>query len=156
MITVEIPPHMNDYRTARIKAGFSSKICIDPCIYNEIDELWNNGIITLGSCCGHNKTESFVNVDDSCIDKMIGLGYKMNHPDKDRRDTFELKSVRWDKDEIPEATVLLPDVSGCYSDNPLTDEEYHNYMSKKCRTIKTITYPDGAKGELNKGGMMLL
>ena len=91
MITVEIPEHMDAYKQRRLKAGLSSKVSIDPCIYDEICFLWKNGIITYGSCCGHNIHESFVNVADENINKMIDMGYVMNHPDKTRRDTFRLK-----------------------------------------------------------------
>lgn len=92
MITIEIPPHMNDYKIARERDGLSNLVSIDPCIYNEILELWSLGIITYGSCCGHNKFESFVNVADKDINKMIELGYIQNHPDKNRKDTFKLKT----------------------------------------------------------------
>ena len=91
MITVEIPEHMKEYRNNRVKAGLSSKISIDPCIYDEICELWKLGIITYGSCCGHNKQESFVNVDESNISKMLEMNYVQNHHDKTRKDTFKLK-----------------------------------------------------------------
>jgi hypothetical protein len=30
-------------------------ICIDACIADVIKELWDKGITTGGSCCGHNK-----------------------------------------------------------------------------------------------------
>ncbi len=93
MLTVEIPPHMDDYRKARNKAGLSGLVSIDPCVMDEIKKLWNLGIHTYGSCCGHNKHESFVNVHAKDVDLMISLGYAMNHPDKTRRDTFRLQSV---------------------------------------------------------------
>lgn len=41
-------------------------------------------------------------------------------------------------------------------DKPLTEIEYLEYMSKKAKTIHTITYPDGSKGELNRGAIVLL
>ena len=52
---------------------------------------------------------------------------------------------------------VLADVSGsCSDDNPMTEIEYHEYMSKKAKTVHTITYPDGSKGELNRGVIVLL
>ena len=93
MITVEIPPHMESYKLAREKEGLSNLVSIDPCIYTEICELWGLGIVTYGSCCGHNKFESFVNVVEKDIEKMLELGYIQNHWDKERKDTFKLKSV---------------------------------------------------------------
>lgn len=92
-VEVSIPDHMNDYKEARLQNGQSPTICIDPCIIDEVKELWDLGIITFGSCCGHNKAESFVNVHDKDIDRMLELGYVQNHPDKSRKDTFKLKSV---------------------------------------------------------------
>jgi hypothetical protein len=48
-------------------------------------------------------------------------------------------------------------VSGSYSDDKLlTEIEYLEYMSKKAKTVNIITYPDGSKGELNKGIIVLL
>lgn len=93
MITVEIPPHMKSYRDNRVKVGLSSKISIDPCVYDEICDLWEKGIVTYGCCCGHNLTESFVNVAESNIDEMLKMGYEQNHTDKSRKDTFRLKSA---------------------------------------------------------------
>ena len=93
MIVVDIPAHMDGYRNARLKAGLSSQICIDPCIYDEIKSLWNAGIYTYGSCCGHNLNESFVTVAEKDIAKMMEMGYVQNHPDKSRIDTFKLKSA---------------------------------------------------------------
>ena len=52
---------------------------------------------------------------------------------------------------------FIADVSGSCSDNkPLTEIEYLEYMSKKAKTVHTIVYPDGSKGELNRGVVVLL
>lgn len=51
-------------------------LCIDTCILPEIKDLWSNGIITLGCCCGHNKQDGLVGVAERCIEAMRGLGYK--------------------------------------------------------------------------------
>jgi len=90
MILMEYPKHMNQYKNNRIKAGLSGKCCIDECIVDDIKKLWDKEIITHGSCCGHGKQESYVNVADESIQKMIDMGYVMNHHDKTRRDTFKL------------------------------------------------------------------
>lgn len=92
-ILLDIPDHMEDYRFARISAGLSRQISVDPCIVEEIKYLWSLGIETHGSCCGHNKEESFVNIHNKDIDKMLRLGYVQNHWDKTRKDTFKLKSA---------------------------------------------------------------
>ena len=38
----------------------------------------------------------------------------------------------------------------------MTDVEYLEYMKKKTRTVNTIIYPDGSKGEINIGAVILL
>ena len=45
---------------------------------------------------------------------------------------------------------------GLYDDKSLTEIEYLEYMSKKAKTVHTIIYPDGSKGELNRGVVVLL
>lgn len=92
-VLFDIPPHMESYRVAREKDGLSDKICVDPCIAEEIQELWSNGITTYGSCCGHNKVDPFVNVDEKDISRMADLGYIQTHNDKSIKETFRLKSV---------------------------------------------------------------
>lgn len=92
-VVLSIPPHMREYRLARVRAGLSTSICIDPCIVEEIQDLWAKGIITYGCCCGHNMAEPFVNVDERQSELMLQLGYELRHPDKSRIDTFRLKSV---------------------------------------------------------------
>lgn len=62
-------------------------VCIDICICQEIAELWNSGIPTYESCCGHNKKEGYIMVLEKDIDKMKKLGYK-EHKMKDGRKNF--------------------------------------------------------------------
>lgn len=91
-LTVSIPYHMSAYRASRLANGLSDTISIDPCIYGEILQLWQHGVITYGCCCGHNYLTPMVNVADESIDKMLALGYIQEHPDPERKDTFRLKS----------------------------------------------------------------
>ena len=61
------------------------------------------------------------------------------------------------KQQEQKGNEVLADVSGSYSnDKPMTEIEYLEYMSKKAKTVHTITYPDGSKGELNRGVIVLL
>lgn len=53
---------------------------IDYCIIPEIIKLWGIGIITIESCCGHNKQVGYIAVDDICVDKMKQLGYEEFKP----------------------------------------------------------------------------
>ena len=40
----------------------AKKVCVDACIAKEIEALWEAGIWTRGSCCGHNGEYGNVNV----------------------------------------------------------------------------------------------
>lgn len=48
---------------------------IDRCVSNKIKKLWDSGIITIESCCGHNKTEGYIAVENKSIEKMKELGF---------------------------------------------------------------------------------
>ena len=74
-VMLEYPPHMQDYKEHRIEAGFSDKICVDACLEKEIKELWNQGIMTTGCCCGHNKSTPYIGVFQQDIKKMVDMGY---------------------------------------------------------------------------------
>lgn len=50
-------------------------VTIDTCIATEIGYLWNNGVITLGSCCGHQKTDANVVVHPESYKAMEEIGY---------------------------------------------------------------------------------
>lgn len=69
-----------DNQVMLVPPSWSSKewICVDKCLSQEIQVLWNMGIITTGCCCGHNKLESFIGVKDEFIPKMKRLGYKVH------------------------------------------------------------------------------
>lgn len=93
-VLLDYPESMKQYRLNRIQAGCQSeKIQVDACIAEEIKDLWSKGVITMGCCCGHNKQQSMVNVDENSIKKMLALGYIQNHPNPERKDTFRLKTV---------------------------------------------------------------
>ena len=51
-------------------------VCIDACLVSEIWDLWRDGIITNGCCCGHNKTFAYIGVNDEFINTMLGKGYE--------------------------------------------------------------------------------
>jgi len=50
-------------------------VCIDICICQEIAELWNNGIRTIESCCGHNTKDGYIITLIEDKEKMMRLGY---------------------------------------------------------------------------------
>jgi len=85
-------------QTVKLKAPkWSSKeyIWIDKCLVEEIEHLWDIGIITLGCCCGHKQTLPMINVEEQQYDKMIELGYTLltNPHGKDRKDSFYPKTI---------------------------------------------------------------
>lgn len=93
---LDYPEWFESKKTIR-KAG------IDNCLLNEIKYLWEEGIQTMESCCGHNKAEAYISVLNKYHDRMIGLGYKQYKSpfrneegyDNDgyRIDMFEAKSI---------------------------------------------------------------
>lgn len=92
---VPIPEHMAGYREARLSAGLTPRIAIDRCALPEIRALWEKGIRTYGSCCGHNVAPSMVNVHEDDDAVMVALGYTRwpNIPEGFCRQTFYLKSI---------------------------------------------------------------
>jgi hypothetical protein len=42
------------------------EICIDACIADTIQHLWNSGITTLNSCCGHGRLKPSIVLGQSC------------------------------------------------------------------------------------------
>lgn len=49
---------------------------IDLCLVNEIRELWDKGVSTYASCCGHGRIHGTIAVDEKDRQKMVELGYK--------------------------------------------------------------------------------
>lgn len=66
---------------------------IDSCIFSEIIGLWEQGITTIESCCGHRKAESYVAVAEKDVVKMIQLGY-LQHIHHESKCIFYSKTSR--------------------------------------------------------------
>lgn len=49
---------------------------IDRCLSQEIADLWEKGIKTIGCCCGHGAIVPYIQVDPSYCDDMERLGYE--------------------------------------------------------------------------------
>jgi hypothetical protein len=45
-------------------------------VKDEIQKLWSEGILTTGSCCGHNIGNPMINVSEDSIEHMERLGYQ--------------------------------------------------------------------------------
>lgn len=70
---IEIGSHKNQ---VNLKNWWNGKVVsVDACMESEIVYLWDKGVITTGSCCGHNKKEPMINVIEGHHDKMVSLGY---------------------------------------------------------------------------------
>ncbi len=104
-------PVMDAYKLQREKAGLSTRgICVDTCLAKDITTLWESGIRTMGSCCGHGMADGMINIHPEDFDKALELGWEMFAYDDepDRRDT-----VRWPRS----MTTICPDCG-----NPLGEE----------------------------------
>lgn len=52
-VEVQTPPHMR--ALGRIGCyEFRDTLSIDICVLDLLQALWDRGVVTLGSCCGHN------------------------------------------------------------------------------------------------------
>ena len=84
---------IGDYKcSVQTKRGF----CCDICLEKEIDDLWDNGVRTVGSCCGHGVAPPFIQVlDDESVQKMHELGYVQLPVDKhgNGKNCFSPKSI---------------------------------------------------------------
>lgn len=74
--TFPIPSNMKKYKESRVKAGLSPFISVDKCCVPDLVELWHNGVITLGCCCGHKKSKGFINVDPDDFGLALSLGFE--------------------------------------------------------------------------------
>lgn len=92
---IDIPPHMNDLEQWRIKNNLKPIICIDICLLEEIQHLWNLGIRTTGCCCGHNILNGYIGVCFDDIPKMKQLGYKVKYNEcrPEDEDSFYPKNI---------------------------------------------------------------
>ena len=90
------PP--KDFIPCNCSNGYKYSVSVDKCLVDEIKYLWDQGIITLGCCCGHGRELGMINVDLKSVNKMLELGYQFYiFDDKfggvDRKDTFIPKST---------------------------------------------------------------
>lgn len=85
-----------DIKTNCNERRLKKQITVDPCLAEEIEYLWGQGIVTTGCCCGHNIGFAYIGVEEEFIPKMKELGYKtqLNPMDVTREDSFIPKSLK--------------------------------------------------------------
>lgn len=75
-----IDVELGSYKAHVIVADpFTGKqVGIDACVLDEIKSLWDEGIQTCASCCGHNKVDGTIAVMPECEEEMVKMGYEMD------------------------------------------------------------------------------
>lgn len=63
-------------RKHRLQNGYTPTVCVDNCIVDAIQQLWDKGIETTGCCCGHNYMRAWVGVHPDDYIAMFELGYE--------------------------------------------------------------------------------
>lgn len=99
---------------------------IDNCILEEVLGLWESGIVTLESCCGHNVAPGYIIVEDSFIADMLALGYAQN---EHLPCMFSAKSVHLDKDNHQDK--MSGKIKAVHDDLSGISLEIEKYLSKK-------------------------
>ena len=135
-VSLAKPKHM---WTKEDKTVLDKTICVDMCIVPEIKYLWDIGITTTGSCCGHMKTYAngnsigFIGVIDSDIDRMKKLGYKIAPP---------VATMAWRQDSFFPKTVL-----GNYARSQPTEQIDQG-------VIRTALHKESGSYDMFAGGKM--
>lgn len=65
----------DEYVKNRVKAGLSDGISADRCIVEPMRKLWEKGIMTYNSCCGHQKHRPHALIGFENIDKAKEHGF---------------------------------------------------------------------------------
>lgn len=50
--------------------------CADKCLIDELSRLRESGVETIGSCCGHDRLQGYIQVRPEHCEKMTELGYE--------------------------------------------------------------------------------
>lgn len=68
-IALPVPPGLDI-------GGETGAVGLDYCIAHEVYGLWQQGIRTRASCCGHGRMPGFIAVDERDEGRMAALGYE--------------------------------------------------------------------------------
>jgi hypothetical protein len=63
-------------QTHKLSPHTGKVVGIDNCILNEVLGLWQLGIQTVESCCGHNVAPPYIAVVAHDVNRMLDLGYE--------------------------------------------------------------------------------
>ena len=62
-------------------SGYRHRDTFDACVLWELQRLWQQGVETACSCCGHGRREPVIGVnDEENRTKMLALGYRETTP----------------------------------------------------------------------------
>lgn len=68
--------HIQEYECQVIK----NNVAFDGCLWQELNYLWEKGIKTIGSCCGHHinakENKGYIQVEQEFEAQMVDLGYR--------------------------------------------------------------------------------
>lgn len=74
-----IKSHVQEYECQVMSYVDDVLVSYDGCLWQELKYLWNNGVKTIGCCCGNHVNSlsdtAYIQVEDESIDKMVELGY---------------------------------------------------------------------------------
>lgn len=84
------PP--KDFISRNINGRYKTSVRVDKCLAKEITSLWEQGVKTLGCCCGHGKKLGFIQVTNDSCKKMLEMGY-VNYIYDDRFGGIERKDA---------------------------------------------------------------
>ncbi len=70
------------------------KVSIDYCIANVVQLLWKKGIYTLGSCCGHNKVNPSIILDNNKSIMALEIEYIIKMIDNRNWDIYEWRLTK--------------------------------------------------------------
>ena len=87
---------INPFVKNRNRSLSGKLVSIDICILPDILALWEIGIQTDNSCCGHNIKDDygFISVVDEHFERMLKLGYKIDISNVNNPKTFLWKENR--------------------------------------------------------------
>ena len=80
-VKIQIPDSWETNKKSRI-------ISVDVCMVVDLKNLWDKGIRTVECCCGHNRVDGYIAVDDKSIPLMLEMGYKNITKKQERKDLF--------------------------------------------------------------------